>query len=154
MKKFVKVLLAILALEVAVGGGAIAAAATNSVTAATPVYTPAPFTPVAPARILDTRYSSGPLHSNGTLKITVDPSLYTATAVVLNVTAVDQTDAGYLSVTADGSHATSTVNWNSAHYTTANEAVVALNTNDHSFTIYNFQGDTDVVIDFLGYFAP
>ena len=82
-----------------------------------------------------------------------------ATAVVVNITAVNPTSTGYLTAFAAGQTVpfVSTVNF-IAGQTVANEATIALgDTGDGNYgnmTIYNFTGSTDVVVDVQGYYAP
>jgi hypothetical protein len=58
------------------------------------------FVPQAPVRVWDSRNSHDPLHAGGTLDRSIAP--VGATAVVANVTAVEPTGAGFVSVAAAG----------------------------------------------------
>ena len=125
--------------------------------------------PVTPARICDTRSGNPSKLSGATLTncegkapgaaqvLTIDvaglagvPS--NATAVVLDVTAVDPSANGYLAVyPAGGSNpGASSVNFTAGSVATANLVVVALPTSGQ-VSIYNSAGTTNVVVDVEGY---
>jgi hypothetical protein len=127
---------------------------------------------VQPYRLADTRQNSGQtgagqtLTAGRTLTVGVSPSgvapnnvPFGATAVVVNITAVDPSSTGYLTAFAAGQTVPniSTVNF-TAGQTVANEATIALgNTGDPFYgqlSVYNFTGSTDVVIDVQGYYTP
>ncbi len=127
---------------------------------------------VQPYRLVDTRPNSGQIGQGNTLtagrSITfkVSPSgvepndvPWGATAVVVNITAVNPSSTGYLTAFASGQVVPfiSTVNF-TAGETVANEATIALgDTGDGNYgnmTVYNFTGSTDVVVDVQGYYAP
>ena len=127
---------------------------------------------VQPYRLVDTRPNSGQIGQGNTLTagrtitFQVSPSgvepndvPWGATAVVVNITAVNPSSTGYLTAFAAGQTVPyiSTVNF-TAGKTVANEATIALgNTGDSNYgnmTIYNFTGSTDVVVDVQGYYAP
>jgi len=104
----------------------------------------------APQRLLDTR-ESAPLGPGGTRTITVDAS---ASAAVLNVTATRPTAPGgtFVTVYPTGVARPDTSNLNvRAGQTIPNLAVVKLN-GSGQVTVYNAQGDTDVIIDVVGTF--
>ena len=65
-----------------------------------PVSTTGLFVPQAPSRVWDSRSSLDPIHPNGSVERQIAPS--GASAVVANVTAVESTKAGFLSVFAAG----------------------------------------------------
>jgi hypothetical protein len=122
---------------------------------------------VTPNRIADTRANSGfqgagdTLSSGQILTIRVaglpgDLVPAGATAVVLNITAVDPTNAGYLTAYAAGQSTpfASTVNF-IAGQTIANEATITLGNNGVTtgyVSILNHVGLTDVVVDVQGYY--
>ncbi len=127
---------------------------------------------VQPYRLVDTRPNSGQfgqgntLTAGRTITFQAAPSGIApnnvpddATAVVLNITAVNPSSVGYLTAFAAGQTVPfiSTVNF-IAGQTVANQATVALgNLGDHDYgnvTIYNFTGSTDVVVDVQGYYTP
>ena len=78
----------------------------------------------------------------------------TATAVTLNVTVTDTTAASFLTVYPGGTSrpAPSNLNW-PAGDTVANLAIVQLGSGS-SVNFYNLQGQTDLVVDLEGYYAP
>ncbi len=121
---------------------------------------------VTPARIADTRAGSGEaytgdtLAAGGMLQVQVPTSVVPAgaTAVVLNVTAVDPTAAGYLTVLPGGETLPTGPNLPSNLNFAANTtpAVPNLVTVQLSSTgtveIYNYTGSTNVVVDVEGYY--
>ena len=134
------------------------------------------YVPVTSFRILDTRSRTCIQCGAGrlgvgmtrTLQITgvtglpggADPVPATATAIVLNVTAVDDTSAGLLTVypTGTGRPRASNLNF-AAHTATANLVTVTLGQNaasdvNREVNIYNALGTIDVIGDVEGYFAP
>ena len=131
-----------------------------------------------PYRVVDTRPNSGQfgqgdtLTAGRTITFQASPSgisdshgvpqngvPHGATAVVVNITAVNPSSTGYLTAFAAGQTVPyiSTVNF-IAGETVANEATIALgdlgDANYGNLTIYNFTGSTDVVVDVQGYYAP
>ena len=127
---------------------------------------------VQPYRLVDTRANSGQIGQGNTLTagrtitFQVAPSgiapndvPHGATAVVVNITAVNPSSTGYLTAFAAGQTVPfiSTVNF-IAGQTVANQATVALGDigdgNYGNLTIYNFTGSTDVVVDVQGYYTP
>ena len=133
------------------------------------------YTPMTPTRIADTRCATspqppacgpenlpsqnaalGPLGPAGddTLAVAGLASVPAdATAVVLNVTAVDTTSGSYLTAwpTGQARPTASDLNW-SRGATVANLAVVEVGANG-AISLYNNFGSTDVVIDIEGYFS-
>jgi polyvinyl alcohol dehydrogenase (cytochrome) len=134
------------------------------------------YVPVTPFRILDTRSGSciqcapGAVGPRGirTVQITgvvglpsgADPIPNTATAVVLNVTAVNDVASSLLSVFPNGTGLPQASNLNfTSHSNTANLVTVALGQNGTSdsnreVNIYNALGTVDVLADVEGYFLP
>jgi hypothetical protein len=125
---------------------------------------------VAPARILDTRNGAAadtPIGPSTTLPLTVRGGVRLGTstpvvaadsgavAAVLNVTAVAPTSSTYLSVLpASPVTAPSTSNLNAvAGAIKANLVIVNLDADGIAW-IYNRAGNTNVVVDVVGYFAP
>jgi hypothetical protein len=110
--------------------------------------------------------AGGPIGPGGTLNVDVtslDTSVpSTAGAVVLDVTAVNPSASGFLSVYPTGSitdpatadaNGTLTSNLNfAAHETVANLVEVPLSSG--SVTIYNHSGTTGVDVDVFGYYSP
>lgn len=127
------------------------------------------YTPVTPNRIADTRPNSGFQGAGDTLTsgqiltfrvagLPGDMVPSSATAVVLNITAVTPSAAGYLTAIAAGQTfpLVSTVNF-IAGQTIANEATVTLGTNGVTqgfVSILNHIGSTDVVVDVQGFYSP
>jgi hypothetical protein len=115
------------------------------------------FHAIAPHRFYDTRPDkTATPGSGGRITITDAPPLG-ATAVVLNVTVTNTTQAGYLTVIPEPGAPgpipdTSTVNWNEAGATVANLAITGLSSQGN-FLYYNRFGGTDVVVDGFGYFS-
>jgi hypothetical protein len=145
------------------------AAGTVDVTVTTPIGTsavsagdkfqfvaPSVYTAVTPTRLLDTRNSGNTLGSGGSLNLAiggVGPVPANASAVVLNVTAVNQSSGGFFTVFPAGSAPpkASNLNW-PAHKTVSNLVTVGLG--GGQVTIYNGVGSVDVVVDLQGYYAP
>ena len=114
--------------------------------------------PVTPSRLLDTRAASGgatPLRDGQTRVLRLHgrsgvPS--TATAVVLNVTAVAPRRAGYLAVTPSGARSrTSSVNY-VAGQTVSNRVLTGLSSTGRIDLLAS--RSTDVLVDVVGWFAP
>ncbi len=133
------------------------------------------YLPLTPFRILDTRSDFCGVHTCAALgagqTITLQVTGYTdahtgesvppdATAVVLNVVAVNGSSASLLTVYPKGTGRPLASNLNfGAHVTIANLTTVALGQNGASDTqrgvnIYNAVGTVNVVADVEGYFAP
>ena len=112
----------------------------------------------APQRLLDTRtipVQTLPGLGSLTVQVAGQKGVPTnATGVALNVTVADTTSAGYVSVVPDGADPiqVSTVNFPSAGGLLSNSDTVAL-PDDGKITVYNHQGNTDVVLDVLGYYT-
>ena len=110
---------------------------------------------VATRRVLDTREGTGtPLDLAGILDVVVSGLPDDATAVAVNVTVVDGTEASFLTMypTGDDRPTTSTINWSSVG-AVANSATVLVH-DDHSVRLYNLKGRVHVVLDLIGYYAP
>lgn len=116
------------------------------------------FHTVVPSRVLDTRTGIGgsktPLSANPARAATILGIPQDATAVVINVTAINGTNPSHLTIYAKGASMpdTSTVNWVDAH-PVSSEATVALSA-DRAIALRNNSGTVDVVIDLLGYYSP
>jgi hypothetical protein len=118
---------------------------------------PGVYTAVTPVRLLDTRNTGQTLGNGGSLNLAIGgiggvPA--NATAVVINVTAVNQTTAGAFIVFPTGAPlpVASNLNW-VAYVTVPNLVSVGLGTGGQ-VTIYNGAGSADAVVDLEGYFAP
>ncbi|WP_329361255.1 protease pro-enzyme activation domain-containing protein [Streptomyces sp. NBC_00669] len=117
------------------------------------------FHPAGPVRLLDTRNgtgapSAGQLSSSGSLSLSLadEGSLASAKAVVLNVTVVNGTKGGVLTVWPDGQAqpTSSNLNW-SAGQTIAN--LVTVPVIDGKVDFHASAGSVDVVADLFGYYA-
>ena len=154
-----------------------AGSASSSSSAVTPVApNPATYNPLTPYRICDTRGGNPSnlsgldlsqcegktLNAGGTLTIQVagtNPSGQSsggvpssATSVVLNVTVTNTTVPSYLTVypTGGARPLSSSVNWNGGQ-TVPNLVTVALGTNG-DVSLYNANGNADVVVDVEGWY--
>ena len=117
---------------------------------------------VTPARVADTRPGSGQpnagqtLGAGGTLQVQVT-GLGTvpagAAAVVLNVTAVDPTASGFLTVFPQGTTMPTVSNLNFAAGTIVPNLVTVGLSASGMVSIYNLTGNTDVVVDVDGYYT-
>lgn len=125
------------------------------------------YVPVTPCRVMDTRpapdnvgaratplvaqdtYTISVLGSNGQCTIPGD-----ASAVAMNVTAVNPTDASYLTVfPADATRPlASSVNWVNGQGATPN-AVTSDVSADGKVSFFNNAGNVDVIADIVGYFV-
>ncbi|AUG79767.1 hypothetical protein CFP65_5054 [Kitasatospora sp. MMS16-BH015] len=102
----------------------------------------------SPQRLLDTR-----THGNGTHRLGPGESVTVrvdANAAVLNVTAVNPSQSGYLSVYPTGTPRPATSNVNFVAGQTVPNLVTVPTGTDNQITIYNFSGTTDVVVDLMG----
>jgi parallel beta-helix repeat protein len=116
----------------------------------------APFTPLAPSRLLDTREGSASvgsgesrsLHVAGVGGVPAD-----ATAVVLNVTVADGTADSYLTVFPGGTARPAVSNLNfGAGGIIQNQVIVPVGA-DGTIDFFNHLGNVDVIADVFGYFA-
>ena len=114
------------------------------------------YTALTPTRLLDTRTNGETLGPAGSLNLTVTGGAVPsdATAVALNVTVTDTTAASYLSVYPSGGSrpVVSNLNW-VAGETVPNLVIVPVGASGQ-VTFYNYSGQTDVLVDLEGYFAP
>ena len=119
------------------------------------------YNPITPTRICDTRVSSNqcsnkafsPSNESDTIQITNNANIDSnAEAVVLNITATDTSSWGYMTVSANGSTSTSSVNFNGANDTQSNRIIVPLSSTG-TITVVNNNGSADLVIDVEGYFT-
>ncbi len=114
-------------------------------------------TGVTPTRVLDTRIGPGPVGRLGagrSIDVTIAGQLgipASATAVIVNVTTVSPTAAGYVSVYPAGMArpGTSTSSF-AAGVVLATQSVLKLGVNG-AVTTFNFAGTADYVIDVVGY---
>lgn len=117
------------------------------------------FTPTGPDRLLDTRPSGGQpdlkLTQGETRSVQVTGKAGVpagASAVVLNLTSTQSTRGGYLAAYPHGQNrpAVSSLNF-TAGQTVANQAIVPIGW-DGKIDLYNFAGDTQVILDVFGYY--
>jgi hypothetical protein len=119
------------------------------------------YTPLTPARLLDTRTATGvttrtPIGPGGTIDLQVSTNgavpAAGATAVVLNVTVVSPTSAGWVTLYPTGAARpnASSVNFNKG-FTGANLVTVKLGTGG-KVRVFNNSGSTHVIADVMGYY--
>ena len=162
-RRTVRVGVALIAvLGVLVGPLALAASAATSPHATSPVM--GSYVTVTPFRITDTRPNSGQpnagkaLAAKSTLNVQVTrvgtaPIPAGTAAVVLNVTAVDPVDSGFLTVFPEGITMPVVSNLNfTPGVTVANLVTVPLSSSG-MVSIYNYAGSTNVVVDVEGYYT-
>ncbi|WP_371480312.1 PKD domain-containing protein [Kitasatospora sp. NBC_00315] len=118
---------------------------------------PAKYTAVTPARLLDTRAAGdSPLGQDRarSLKVTGAGVPADAGAVVLNVTSTDATADSHLIVYPTGANrpAASNLNFGPGR-TVPNQVIVPVGA-DGSIDLYNHLGSTDVIVDVFGYYGP
>ena len=147
---------------IAVAGMTIGAASSSTVFAVAPTG----YTALVPARLLDTRtggrtidnqYAAiGPIGNNATLDLTVTgrggvpPS--GVAAVVLNITAVGPTGAGYTTVYPTGSPQPDASNLNFAVGDVVPNLVIAKVGTNGKVSIYNNGGNTNYLADVVGWY--
>jgi hypothetical protein len=112
--------------------------------------------PLTPARILDTRYSSR-IAQGGTINVQISGAggvpASGVSAVVLNVTATDTSQAGFLTVYPQGGAVPLASNLNfSAGQTVPNLVTVGLGPTGQ-ITVYNGLGSVNVILDVAGYYT-
>ncbi|MFG2990973.1 hypothetical protein ACGFZK_17085 [Streptomyces sp. NPDC048257] len=121
------------------------------------------FTPVAPTRLLDTRSGiggpSGYVLPSGTARVKVGGNAGIpegVTAVVLNVTATETNNSGFVTAFPEGGERpkTSNVNWE-AGQTVPNQVIVPVGKNGY-VDLYNasWGSRTHLIADVSGYFTP
>ena len=127
---------------------------TLDVTGSTPTVTS--FTPVTPARLLDTRTTS-PLGPTGTVSVKVVgvggvPSSGVA-AVAVNLTGIASDTATFLSAYPGGTSWPGTSSVNLAIGQTHATLVVPKVGTDGTVTVYNGAGSTHAIVDVVGYYS-
>lgn len=105
------------------------------------------FTPVSPARLLDTRDVGTKLGPGETLEVTVPTG---AAAVALNVAVTEGTAGSYLTVFPAGEPRPTTSNLNFGPGQTTSNAVVAKVGAADQVSIFNAAGDVHVIVDLNG----
>lgn len=162
-------------------GGTSPTSTSDEFTYVTPVVpvTGDAYAPVNPARLADTRCGRSPQPSycssenlpaansalttlaaglSENVAVTgVDNIPISATAVVINVTAVNMTSGGYLSIYPEGSTpaVVSSLNWTMTSGVVTNLVTVPVNTSNGEITVANggTKGSVDFVVDIEGYYA-
>lgn len=147
----------------AAGTSAASPASEPTVPSAETPSDPGSFHPMPPVRIIDSRPASkvGPYTSpwgHGTSRnITVAGMAGVpadATAVVLNVTGVGATANTYLTIWPKGQTKPTASNLNLPPGDTRPTLVMAKVGSDKSISLYNHAGNTDAVIDVMGWYGP
>ena len=159
--QFVTRIIAIAALLALAGGAGLGGSSPNTVHAAPPSNASA-FTPMTPQRLVDTRTGVGGVGGRLTAEASVDVQVTgklgipdTASAVMINVTAVDSGGRGYLQVVPRGRAAlrsSSTLNVDAPGQTIPNAAFAPIGDAGQITVFTTFA--TDLVIDVSGYFLP
>ena len=148
------------AIAVALGGGTVV----HYVMAAPGDVVASSFVPISPTRILDTR--PAPLNIGGFVGPLTLQQTYSfqvagvagvpanATAVVMNVTVDKPTFASFLTVFPAGTERpnASNLNWTAGN-TVPNLVTVKIGANGQ-VSVFNLQGNTQVIADVAGYFVP
>jgi len=133
------------------------AAGNHSAQSTSAAVNPGVYTAMAPKRLLDTRTNSGKLGPGGSMNLAIAGANgvpTNASAVILNVTAVDESTAGFFTIYPTGANlpTASNLNW-VAGETVPTLVSVGLGTGG-KVTIYNGLGMADAIVDLEGYFAP
>ena len=112
------------------------------------------FTGITPSRLLDTRDGGGPLGPNesGVLYLT-GPGADQISAVVLNVTVANPSQASYLTVWPDGSARPTASDLNFTRGLVVPNLVVVKMGPNAGIDFYNAAGSTDVIVDIVGYYG-
>ena len=115
------------------------------------------FTGLTPKRVMDTRIGTGVakgrVGAGGQVTLTVPGLPSTATAVVLNVTAINPTTSGFLTVYPAGTTRPTTSSLNFvAGQTVPNLVMVKVGTGG-KVTVYNSAGTVDIIADLAGYYS-
>ncbi len=115
------------------------------------------FTPVEPARLLDTRQDpAGPLGPGEEGFLTIEGQggvpADGVDAAVLNITVTQPTAASYLAITPNAEPGTSNLNFATGQ-TVANLAVVPINQTSGDVVIYNDTGNAHVIVDVFAWFT-
>ncbi len=123
------------------------------------------YSPLAPTRVLDTRTSTvppgwaagQPLGAGGTLDLPVagvDGVPADAAAVVVNITAVDPSAGTYLTAYPTGGSPPVASNVNAGTGAIVPNLAVVKVGSGGDITLFNFAGDTHVVVDVVGAYGP
>jgi len=152
----------VLALSIAVVGVSAMDHGATHVAAAPPPATASAFTPITPQRLVDTRTGLGGVGGRVGAESAIDVQVTgrlgvptSATAVMMNITAVDAGGRGYVQVLPKGRatlRSSSTLNVDSPGQTIPNAAFAPLG-DGGQLTVFTTL-TTDIVIDVSGYFTP
>ncbi|MCX5212898.1 PKD domain-containing protein [Kitasatospora sp. NBC_00240] len=137
-------------------------AAGNTGSASQVVTVGSVFVPAAPARLLDTRAGTGAARAkvgpDGVVTVTVAGRggipASGVTAVVLNLTATNPTDATFVTAYASGAGRPTASNLNTAPGQTVPNQVTVPVGPDGRISLYNHVGTVDLIADLEGYYAP
>jgi len=116
------------------------------------------YTPLSPARILDTRTDGGKLTAGESRDLQISGAggipASNVSAVILNVTVSETTTGGYLSVNPTGTANTwiSNLNWAKAGVTIPNSVVVKVGDGGKVTLLQSGPGTAQVIVDVAGYF--
>jgi hypothetical protein len=115
------------------------------------------YLPLTPSRLLDTRAGATPIGPDSSIDLQVAghggvPT--DAIAAVLNVTVTEPTAESYLTVWPTGVERPLASNLNWVIGRTIPNVVVATLGTDGMVSIYNSQGNVQVVVDVTGYYLP
>ena len=119
-------------------------------------------TPLTPARIADTRTGSGQPYAGQTMSANTTLTIQAtgrggvpanAHSVVVNLTVPGNTTSGYLTTYPSGTHPATTSLTYAAGAAAFNQVTVKLSPTG-TFTIWNYGGTADVIIDVMGSYGP
>ncbi len=115
------------------------------------------YVPLSPTRVLDTRDGTGgkatPFGATESKTLRLDALPADATAAVVNVTSVNTTNSGFVTLSPTGQTRPLASNLNpTAGRVRANLTTVAVGA-DRSVDVFNNTASTDVVIDLVGYYT-
>ncbi|MEV6606090.1 hypothetical protein [Kutzneria sp. NPDC051319] len=113
------------------------------------------FTAVTPTRVLDTRDSGGPVGAGAAKLLDLSAAVPSdATAVLLNVTAVDATGNTFVAVYPDGAPVPITSNVNVVPGRAIPNAVTVELRPGHKIDLFNKFGSVQLIVDLEGYYSP
>ncbi|MGE0879954.1 MAG: hypothetical protein AB7L13_22410 [Acidimicrobiia bacterium] len=109
-----------------------------------------------PYRIMDTRsgqgVAKGAIKANSQASLLIADPQFKVTGAALNVTAINSTDAGYLTVSPSGENRPEASSVNFTANTVVPNHVIAKTGTDGKINIYNYTGTTDAAVDLFGWF--
>jgi hypothetical protein len=123
-----------------------------------PSVTTGVLTPLPPSRILDTRATHSPVGPNSSIDVQAAGQggvpATGVSAVIVNLTATDPTAGSYLTAYPAGGAVPLASNLNFGPAQTIPNLVVVKLGNGGKFSVYNAQGNTDVIADVIGWYGP